>query len=1173
MELAQVGINYEVSLTMKFVHMRANAEMKAAHSGSIGVEHIFLGLLKLAEMNAEELFNAPDFVLKAMEEDISAVCRMFMRAQIDTTRTRALLRYLISSKTEYDEAKLETCYVIAMNRGKDRGVSTIWAQDMLSAIMDNSTDLLLQVCPVQRDGKIVFAESKPIDTPLIDEMSKEFLPDLTNKIRAMRAQLLSIVFGQDHVVHAFAEGMFAAEVLAASDEKRKTPRAVFAFVGPPGVGKTFLAEQAAIALNLPCKRFDMSSFADHQAYMALIGFEKSYHGAKPGTLTSFVKENPHCILLFDEIEKAHLNTINLFLQILDAGRLNDRYWDEDVPFKDTIIIFTSNACKSLYDGEAKHNAAGVPRKTILNALETELNPQTGLPFFPASITSRIATGWPLLFNHLQAHHLEKISSNELSRLSGLFEKQYGIKVKYDDLVPTALLLQESGGVDARTLHSQTELFFKNEIFKVCRLWGESSFSTALEQIKNIHFSVETEKFTPEIRPLFESSEKPEILLYSSTEFANRCKENLPEYVIYHTQNVNQAMHILGEKDIRLVLIDIAEREKDEFASSVAYSNLASREYSVLLNGSNGAFDYASMASGAIHDGTHLFRSIHERMPELPVYLLETQDHSIDTELEMSFARAGVRGKLAEPKDDFSVFEDMLATICRELYIQNVAMRMRNERKALSFDTAPKLSSDRTEVTIRIRDYSVKRALNADDLDSILDDVEKPNTRFSDVIGAKEAKEELQFFIDYLINPRRFTAQGVTPPKGVLLYGPPGTGKTMLARAMAGESDVTFIPCVATGFVTKYQGSGPEAIRTLFKRARRYAPSVVFIDEIDAIGRKRGQINSGHGEEMALNALLSEMDGFALDPKRPVFVLAATNFDIEEGHGGLGVIDPALARRFDCKILVDLPTSEEREEFIRTAIGKVKSHLVTENMIHRLASRSMGMSLANLSSVMEMANRLVLKERAILDDSFLDEAFELAKHGAKKNWGYDYLERVARHESGHALLGYLSGDRPVYLTIVARGKHGGYMERRPMEDEPIATKNELLNRIRTSLGGRAAEIVYYGENDGVSTGASGDLSQASHLAYEMISKYGMDSEIGLYALDDASTVPDAVKTKINVILKEELDNAVIAIQNNRSIVDALVDALMKKNKLFEREIEDIIESIIEHLMPNNVEIPL
>ena len=1165
MELASGKINVELSLSMQFVQMRAEAEKKAANSCTIGVEHLFLGLLKLAELNANELVNAPDFIMKSMNDDISMIRGMFDAAQIDTTRTRGFLRYMIASASEFDDDALEKCFIVAHNNAKDRHVREIWAQDMLSAIMNYPVDRILQVCPLQRDGKIVFAEGNKLEETTIDEMSKAFLLELTEKIRKMRAQLLSAVFGQDHVIHAFTEGMFAAEVLAASDEKRKRPRAIFVFAGPPGVGKTFLAEQASDALNIPYKRFDMSSFADHQAYMALVGFEKSYHGAKPGTLTGFVKDHPHCILLFDEIEKAHFNTINLFLQVLDAGRLNDRYKDEDVCFKDTIIIFTSNACKSLYDGGAKENAAGVPRKTILNALETEINPQTGTPFFPATITSRIATGWPLLFNHLQAHHLEKISSSEFSRFCTLFEKQYGIKVSYDGLVSTALLFQEGGGVDARTLRAQTELFFKNEIFKVCRLWGDKNFVMALEQIQSICFTVETNKFTSEVRPLFECNEKPEILLYCDREFADLCKIKLPGYVFYHAQNISQAMSVLGEKDIRLVLVDLTVKSNEVLASEIMHSGLVKSEYSILLKDVEVAFDYTTMSAGAIHDGTHLFREIHERMPELPVYLLETEDFPIDSELEMSFIRAGVRGKMPGPKDDFSVFEDMLSTVSMELYVQSMAMRMRNEGKALCFDTSPKLSADKTEINIRIRDFSIKRAVAADDMDSILDDIQKPNVKFSDVIGAQDAKDELRFFIDYLKNPKRFTAQGVKPPKGVLLYGPPGTGKTMLAKAMAGESDVTFIPCVATGFVTKYQGSGPEAIRILFKRARRYAPAIIFIDEIDAIGRKRGQLNSGHGEEMALNALLAEMDGFSVDPKRPVFVMAATNFDVEEGKGGMGVVDSALVRRFDCKILVDLPTEDEREQFIKASLEKVQTHIVTENMVRRLARSSAGISLANLSAVMEMANRMVLREQSILDDSALDEAYESTIYGAKKDWGYAYLERIARHESGHALISYLSGDKPSYLTVVARGGHGGYMEHQSVENIPLSTRDELRKRIRICLGGRAAEIVYYGESDGISTGAAGDLTQASGIAYAMIKRYGMDPESGLCSLEDDSGMSDGEKERINSMLNDELNRAIEIIRDNRRVVDVLVEELMSKNKLSEQEIANIIECSRQSLM--------
>jgi hypothetical protein len=424
------------------------------------------------------------------------------------------------------------------------------------------------------------------------------------------------------------------------------------------------------------------------------------------------------------------------------------------------------------------------------------------------------------------------------------------------------------------------------------LWGEDRFSTALSGIEKLRFAVETAKLAQDVRPLFFSDEKPELLLYGSPTFAARCREELPGYLIYDTQSVEEALTIAGEKDVRVVLLDVAERSvQDADVGFVTMETVYEGAQELVM--SAGAFDFAPMAAGAIHDGSRLFRSLRERLPELPVYLLETAEFSIDAELLMSFVRAGARGKLKEPDEDYSVFEDQLSAICRELYLQGVAAKMASERKVLYFETAPKLSRDGKEIIVRLRDFSLKRATEADDSSSVLDDVEKPNIHFTDVIGAADAKEELKFFIDYLKNPKKFSAQGLKPPKGVLLYGPPGTGKTMLAKAMAGESDVAFIPAGASAFVTKWQGSGPEAVRELFKRARRYAPAILFIDEIDAVGRKRGQSNTSHGEEMALNALLTEMDGFSVDPKRPVFVLAATNFDVEEGQGGMGVIDRRL----------------------------------------------------------------------------------------------------------------------------------------------------------------------------------------------------------------------------------------------------------------------------------------
>lgn len=1180
----------ELNTAMRFVMVRAQAEVVSARNSAIGIEHIFLGLLKLSELTADDFASASRHK-ERIDADIAAVRARLSDLGIDSSGMRSRLRHLLQTKElPGNEAELEEMLKAAGRMAAHRRDEDITAAAVLAAVLENPTPLMLEVYPFDKAAakKAAAAPGSPEadrqdnelkgnkksnkkDEQQSDhkddqeeqpsEMGIGFLPALTTRIRQMRAGLLSTVQGQDHVVHAFAEGMFAAEVLAASDEKRKRPRAIFVFAGPPGVGKTFLAEQAAEALKLPYKRFDMSSFSDHQAYMNLIGFERSYQGAKPGTLTGFVRENPHSILLFDEIEKAHLNTIHLFLQILDAGRLADRFLEEDISFKDTIIIFTSNAGRSLYEGDARQNAAGIPRKTIVNALETEKNPQTGQPFFPAAITSRLATGWPLLFNHLQANDLEKISAGELKRFCGLFAKQYGITVSTDDLLATTLLFAEGGQADARTLRAQTELFFKNEIFKLCRLFNSDTFASVLEDLDSIRFEVETEHLPDDVQPIFQNSEKPEILIFGLPYLADACREKLPDFVFYQTTNHDEALKIAGERDLRLMLLDLGARE--EFITPAGEDNRLEGHVLNLAAGQGtvNAFDYAPMAAAGIHEGNELFQSIRERLPELPVYLLETELLTIDSELEMSFVRAGARGKLARPREDFSVFGDELGAICQRLYMQNVAARLAGERLVLYYETAPKLSADKKEVLLRVRDLKLKRALAADDAGEVLTDAEKPDIRFADVIGAGEAKEELQFFINYLKNPKKFSAQGLKPPKGVLLYGPPGTGKTLLAKAMAGESGVAFIPAVASAFVTKYQGSGPEAVRALFKKARRYAPAIIFIDEIDAVGRARGGSNIGHGEEMALNALLTEMDGFSVDPKRPVFVLAATNFDVEEGRGGMGMIDAALARRFDRKVLVDLPNKDDRRQYIQMMLKKNKTHQVTEQMIERLAGRSTGLSLANMASVLELANRMAIKQNKPLDDGILDEAYELTKHGAQKNWGHEYLERVARHESGHAFLCYLGGNTPAYLTIVARGGHGGYMEHSDEETGPLQTKEALINRIRTSLGGRAAEIVYYGEKDGISTGASGDLETATRVARAMICNYGMDDKFGMAVMspEEATRGPLAAKVsqRVSGIIKEEMANTVAIIQKDRARLDRMVGALLEKNKLTKEEMEELL----------------
>jgi ATP-dependent Zn protease len=379
---------------------------------------------------------------------------------------------------------------------------------------------------------------------------------------------------------------------------------------------------------------------------------------------------------------------------------------------------------------------------------------------------------------------------------------------------------------------------------------------------------------------------------------------------------------------------------------------------------------------------------------------------------------------------------------------------------------------------------------------------------------------------------------------------------MLAKAMAGESDVTFLTAEGNQFLKSRIGAGSDEVHKLFTAARKYAPSIIFIDEIDAVGKDR---NSSMGETTGdvLTAFLTEMDGFKNDTSKPVFVLAATNYEVEQGKGK--TLDPALLRRFDRRIYVDLPNRDERRRYLEMKISRHGNAELSDAQIDNIAMRSTGMSLAELESVFEMALRNAIRTGGRITDESFEEAFETFSSGEKKEWAPETLLRTARHEAGHALLCWLYGEKPSYLTIVARGDHGGYMQHGDSEDKAIYLKSELAAKIRTALAGRAAELVYYGDEDGISTGASADLYSATKTCERMICNYGMDDDFGLSYIDvssmDIDTASD-MRARVNEVLAAELALARETVAKNAEAMDKIVAALMEKNHLKGGEIDEI-----------------
>jgi len=454
----------------------------------------------------------------------------------------------------------------------------------------------------------------------------------------------------------------------------------------------------------------------------------------------------------------------------------------------------------------------------------------------------------------------------------------------------------------------------------------------------------------------------------------------------------------------------------------------------------------------------------------------------------------------------------------------------------------------------------------------LQDNDVPQNTFADVAGADEAIAELEEIKDFLANPAKYALLGAKIPKGVLLYGPPGTGKTLLARAVAGEAKVPFYSISGSDFVEMFVGVGAARVRDLFTQAKANAPAIVFVDEIDAVGRQRGAgMGGGHDErEQTLNQLLVEMDGFETGGQ--VILIAATNRP--------DVLDPALLRpgRFDRQIAVDRPDLKGREEILKVH-AKTKP-LSDEVELLNYARRTPGFTGADLANVLNEAALLAAREeKKVISNSQIDEAIDRVMAGPQRKsriMSDDERRVTAYHEAGHALVAHaLPHTDPVHkITIMPRGRALGYTMVLPDDDKYSTTRNQLLDQLAYSLGGRAAEELIFHDP---STGASNDIEKATALARAMVTQYGMTEAIGAIKLGTDASEPfmgrdyghqrdysESVAAKVDAEIRNLIENAhqeaFDILVENRATLDAMVLQLLEKETLNKEEIAKIFAKV-------------
>lgn len=449
---------------------------------------------------------------------------------------------------------------------------------------------------------------------------------------------------------------------------------------------------------------------------------------------------------------------------------------------------------------------------------------------------------------------------------------------------------------------------------------------------------------------------------------------------------------------------------------------------------------------------------------------------------------------------------------------------------------------------------------------------KDKILFKDVAGLKEAKEELWEVVEFLKNPKKFHAMGAKIPRGVLLMGSPGTGKTMLARAVAGESDVPFFHISASEFVEMFVGVGASRVRDLFQVAKKSAPAIIFIDEIDAVGRERGTgMGGGHDErEQTLNQILVEMDGFERDTS--VIVVAATNRP--------DVLDQALLRpgRFDRRVMLDMPDIKDREEILN--IHSKGKPLSKNADLHMVALRTPGFAGAELANLMNEAAILAARNnrKFVEQEDLLDSIEKVLLGPARKNRIINDHEKkvTAYHEAGHAIVAaIIKNSDPVHkVSVVSRGMAGGYTLKLPMEEKRLRTKSDFVGDIAVSLGGYAAEQVVFKD---ITTGSSSDIQQATDMAELLVTKYGMSDKLGPRAYgkgekmtflgrgfgndkDYSEIIGNTIDGEINEYIQKGLQTAKKIMTTYRKALDGIAAALIEKETLEQEEFYKLLKDL-------------
>lgn len=1087
------------------------------HDKPLFSNDVFTGRYSCTSMYVALLY----FVLKPEE-----VWKRFFLHNIEKTFLERRLKSDFLNSEEYATLKRRFSECAAMDLGeiryrnmdlsdqqaKSRLVMEPETYKALKAFIKEGNHTLVDVYEELIQNKIYREElltvTGPYHNPHLKALEEEkeainSIQELVMQAGGISIELKKALIGQPEAINKLESAFFHKEKEARIGKKKRGPRNVFLFAGPPGVGKTFAAQLFAENMGIPYKRFDMAGYAGKDSVEEIAGISNFWKSSKPGVLTGFVKKNPKCVLLFDEIEKANATVIRLFLQVLDEGKCFDRYYDTDISFEDVIMIFTTNAGKQLYLEQTKENLTLLADSVVSDALRKDINPETNSPYFPPEIVSRLSSHTIIMFNHLKADAIRKVVQKDIIKHLDATEKTYGYDLKTgSDVLAATIQFSASGSADARNATKMAGKVIDRELYDFWALVEEKIGLDNAKAVKKIEWSCDFTTATDEIKQFYQG-EKDAVIAVFGKEKPVSCKifeEN--NITVKFTLDKEELWQMLQKEHVMLVMLDYAYGiNPEDKGLSIADINTIGHE----------VYDRIKIENG-----------------DVPVYITyEEMGYHYTAREKQELCNDGIVAFV-----NYDELKENLENAYLDECCKNTMETLSLRHQILTYETRNEVDIKNELGRIVFYNFKLETAVDAEDKSTLISDDLRPNKKWSDIYVSDDVKEELIYFIDYMKNPNAYKKKGVRVPKGVLMYGPPGTGKTSLAKVVAAESNVNFLSVSADELLQ----SGPAYVHHQFRVARKYAPAIFFIDEIDAIGANRGST----GVNSALNALLTEMDGFKTQESKPVFIMAATNLG--------NAIDPALARRFDRTFFVDLPDADGRKWMLEKMLKKHESMFdISDDELTSIAERSTGMSLAALENIIETALRESIRLNCSVDDAMLDEVFEKCLFGeAREAESQDEIRNTAYHEAGHAMIYMYYGKKPNYMSVVARGDFGGYVLNTEKEHSP--NKEKYLQRICAALGGRAAEMEF---GYGITPGASADLKTATKIATKMVCELGMyEEEVGLAVVTEENLYrhPTAQK-QINQILSEQLAEARRIIAEKREIMKKMVDAVLNNEQKY------------------------